>query len=187
MKYLRRITLLLLIYMGTSVANRSFGQVGHMESEKDYWYMSIQGLWVDGGVGYSTFGYGGITNLNLQFTDSVVFCIGAARSWNESSKFIKCSDYYATAGYIIKKKRSVATFTGGLGYGQYNDSYYNLTTYKIDYTHTNRIGLAIQGKFFYMPTNFLGFGIQVFADANSHQTNGSIMFSIAIGKMNYNY
>ena len=82
-------------------------QIGHQESEKDYWYAYIDGLWADGGLGLSSIGKAAITDFNFQFGDSLLFTLGGSKTWERASNLIRATDYFATAGYIIKKKKSI--------------------------------------------------------------------------------
>lgn len=169
------------------MTNFSYSQIGHMESEKDYWYAFIDGMYVDAAAGMSTIGKSAIGNVNCQFGDSLIIGLGAIRTWEKYSAYTLGTDYFATAGYIIKKKKSVSTFSAGLGYGMYKDYSLNANTNQLEFVNYNRIGIAVQGKFYWCPLKFLGIGGQIFADVNSYKTNGAIMFSIAIGKLNYLY
>ncbi len=191
MPNLKSLFVFVLIYIGVAAANQSYAQIGHQESEKDYWYAYIDGLWADGGYGLSTIGKSAITNFNMQFGDSTLVTLGASKTWEHYSNYIRASDYYAMAGYIFKKKSSVSAFQAGLSYSMMKDyrlDFSNNSVYPALITNSyNRIGIAIQGKFYYCPMKFLGIGINVFADVNPHQTHGSLLFSIAIGKLNYLY
>jgi hypothetical protein len=186
MTYFKSLIAFATVLIGLSLTNVCNAQIGHMESERDYWYAFINGLYVDGAVGMNTIGNSAITNLNLQLGDSTIITLGAMRTWDKYSKYVISSDYFATAGYIIKKKKTVSTFSAGLGYGMYKEYIFEYPSTLI-INNYNRIGIAVQGKFYYCPLKFIGIGVEIFADVNSYQTNGAIMFSIAIGKLNYLY
>jgi hypothetical protein len=187
MSHIKSIIVFAAIYIGVSFTNLCNAQIGHMESETNYWYAFIDGLYVDAAAGLNTVGNSAITNFNMEFGDSLIITLGGMRTWDRYSNYILSSDYFASAGYILKKKKSVSTFSAGLGYGMYKEYSYDFTSNQLFVSNYNRVGLVVQGKFYYCPLKFIGFGVQIFADVNSYQTNGAIMFSIAIGKLNYLY
>ncbi len=187
MNYFKSLRLFILLISGLVITAHSYAQIGHQESEKPYWYAFIDGLWVDAGAGLSTIGKSIISDVNMQFGDSTLITIGASRTWARASNYIRSSDYYATAGYIIKKKKTVSAFQAGLSYSMMRDYYYDYNLLSLITEKSDRVGIAVQGKFYYCPIKSVGFGVHIFADVNSHQTHGSILFSIAIGKLNYLY
>lgn len=138
-------------------------------------------LWIDGGVGYSTLGVGAIGNITYQPIDSFIVSVGAAGSWDNGTFIVQSREYYATTGLVFKGKKSVASFELGPSYGYYYDTEPDISTQQLITTEYRKVGLAIQGKFFYTPIKYFGIGVQIFADVNSYQTAGSICLCIAIG------
>lgn len=169
------------------MTNQSHAQIGHEESEKPLWYAFINGLWFDAGYGFSTLGKAAISNGSIQIGDSTLISIGASRTWGRYSNFIRATDYFAMAGYVIKKKYSVSAFQAGVSYSMMKDYSYNSNTFVLTTTDYNKLGIAVQGKFYWCPAKAIGLGLNIFADVNPNQTHGALLFSIAIGKLNYLY
>jgi len=177
MKYLKSLFLLLLIYIAAPKVCFSQFEI----SEIPEGFPSRHSIWVDGGVGYTTWGVGAIANISYQPIDSFIVSLGATGSWDIGTHIVQAREYYATAGMIFKGKRSVATFELGPSYGYYYDTQPDFNTHQIVTTETGKPGLAIQGKYFYTPIKFFGAGIQIFADIDGYHTHGSILLCLAFG------
>jgi hypothetical protein len=177
MKYLKSFALLLLIYIAAPKVCFSQFEI----SEIPEGFPTRHSFWVDGGVGYSTLGEGAIANITYQPIDSFIVSIGAAGSWDLGTAVIQSREYYATGGLVFKGKKSVASFELGPSYGFYYLSQPDPSTFTVTTTETSKIGLAVQGKFFYTPIKYFGIGVQIFADINGYQTAGQISLCVAIG------
>lgn len=137
-------------------------------------------FWVQAGPALTTLGIGFSTGFNAQVRDHY-FALKTnsteVSNWNETWDV---SFIYGRHAQINNMSFCAGSGISVLGGTSYNSLFETDAWTKIDPV----IGLPLEASFFWHPVNFLGVGMNAFANVNTEQPFGGIGVTLGIGRFN---
>ena len=182
----RAISVLIILLCNTSVKAQDSVRAG-----KNIYYLTIGGGNGSGFPLQETNGISGMLELGLQ-KDKVIYGLGV-RGVGEIDIFSDVNNSMMsidlTYGRVYKTRRLFSSISAGLGYvtavtkGEFisSDGWFATHYYEKYTNHT--IGFPISAKAFWLPSTYIGFGAEVFANLNNLNSFYGVNFSIQFEKM----